>query len=217
MSLNTYLVEINEKKDPDPFITLFSKSKGNKLEFIAFRILKTLRLIVKELLDPDGDGGIDIFRNFEGYLILVQCKNYTDAKVGVDDIRKFEGMMSRYPNRTTIGIYVIFNTNEYSRRAETSELNILLTNVSSMKLDIINYVIEKLGNAFDDSEEPHDYELTKKVVRWLSCKAHDHELSKRAVCWLSCKAHGHKLSKRAACWLSYKAHDHKLFKRRPVG
>ena len=41
MSLNTYQVEINENKDPDPFITLSSKSKGNELEFIAFRILKS--------------------------------------------------------------------------------------------------------------------------------------------------------------------------------
>ncbi|CAG8794366.1 36832_t:CDS:1, partial [Racocetra persica] len=100
------------------------------------------------LSGSDGDGGIDIFGNFEGYLILVQCKNYTDAKVSVDDIRKSEEVISRYPNRTTIGIYVTFNTDRYSRnainRAETSEFNILLTNVSSMKLDIINYVIKKL-------------------------------------------------------------------------
>ncbi|CAG8843215.1 3294_t:CDS:2, partial [Gigaspora margarita] len=84
------------------------------------------------LSGPYGDGGIDIFGNFEGYLILVQCKNYTDAKVSVDDIRKFEGVMSR---------------------AETSKFNILLTNVSSMKPDIINYFFKKLNNAFDYSEE----------------------------------------------------------------
>ncbi|CAG8719822.1 17170_t:CDS:1, partial [Cetraspora pellucida] len=98
------------------------------------------------LLGPDSNRGIDIFGNFEGYLILVQYKNYTDVKVSVDDIKKFKEVMLRYPNHTTIEIFVIFNTNRYSRnainRAETSELNILLTNVSSIKLDIINYVIE---------------------------------------------------------------------------
>ncbi|CAG8857660.1 21029_t:CDS:1, partial [Gigaspora margarita] len=32
--------EIDERTGPDPFVTLSSISKGNDLEFIAFRILK---------------------------------------------------------------------------------------------------------------------------------------------------------------------------------
>ncbi|CAG8843612.1 25229_t:CDS:1, partial [Racocetra persica] len=113
--------------------------------------------------------GIDIFGNFKGYLILVQCKNYTDAKVSVDDIRKFEGVISRYPNHTTIGIYIIFDTDGYNRnatiRAETSKFNILLTNISSMKPDIINYVFEKLNNTFDDSEECIIDEIICKIEK----------------------------------------------------
>ncbi|RIB29409.1 hypothetical protein C2G38_2056824 [Gigaspora rosea] len=173
MSLNTYQVEIDENKDPDPFITLPSKSKGNELEFIAFRILKSTKIDCQRvrLSGPDGDGGIDIFGNFEGYLILVQCKNYTDAKVSVDDIRKFEGVMSRYPNRTTIGIYVTFDTDGYSRnavhRAETSKFNILLKNVSSMEQDINNYVFEQLDNGFDDSEELIIDEMICKIKKNL--------------------------------------------------
>ncbi|CAG8832925.1 34351_t:CDS:1, partial [Gigaspora margarita] len=87
------------------------------------------------LSGPDGNGGIDIFGNFEGYLILIQYKNYTDAKVSIDEIRAFERMMSRYPKNTTIGIYMIFVTDRYSRlaieRAESSKLSLLLTNVSN--------------------------------------------------------------------------------------
>ncbi|CAG8535829.1 45561_t:CDS:2 [Gigaspora margarita] len=97
---------------------------------------------------------IDIFENFEGYLILIQCKNYTDTKISIDEIRAFEGMMSRYPKNTTIGIYVTFVTDGYSRlaikRAESSKLNLLLTNVSNMHQDILNYMSKKLGK---DSEE----------------------------------------------------------------
>ncbi|CAG8782743.1 16770_t:CDS:2, partial [Racocetra persica] len=92
-----------------------------------------------------------------------------DAKVSVDDIGKFKVVMSRYPNHTTIEIYVIFNTNRYSRnainRAETSEFNILLTNISSMKLDIINYIVEKLDNTFDDSEERIIDEIICKIEK----------------------------------------------------
>ncbi|CAG8803085.1 10140_t:CDS:1, partial [Dentiscutata erythropus] len=121
------------------------------------------------LSGPYSDGGIDIFGNFKGYLILVQCKNYSDAKVSVDDIRKFEGVMSRYPNHTTIEIYITFDTDGYSRnttiRAETSKFNILLTNVSSMKPDIINYVFEKLNNAFDNSEERIIDEIICKIEK----------------------------------------------------
>ncbi|CAG8626764.1 17690_t:CDS:2, partial [Gigaspora margarita] len=89
------------------------------------------------------DGGIDIFGNHEEYLILVQYKNYTTAKISVNEIRAFEGMMSRYPKNTTIGIYVTFVMDGYSRlaieRAESSKLNLYL-----------NYVSKKLDN---NSEE----------------------------------------------------------------
>ncbi|RIB11488.1 hypothetical protein C2G38_2250131 [Gigaspora rosea] len=154
-----YQGEINEWKDHDPCVTVPSTSKRDEVEFKAFRILKrTMKIDCQrvrsaswpKLSGPDGNGEIDIIANFEGCLILVQCKNYTDAKVNADDIRKFEGVISRYPNHTTIGIYVTFATDRYSRnainRAEASEFNILLTNVSRMTQDIINYVIEKLDN-----------------------------------------------------------------------
>ncbi|CAG8710365.1 22087_t:CDS:2, partial [Gigaspora margarita] len=109
------------------------------------------------LSGPDSDREIDIFGNFEGYLIFIQCKNYTDAKVSIDEIRAFERMMSRYPKNTTIGIYIIFVTDGYSRlaieRAESSKLNLLLTNVSNMHQDILNYMFKKLDK--NSKEENH--------------------------------------------------------------
>ncbi|CAG8686584.1 14797_t:CDS:1, partial [Dentiscutata heterogama] len=70
---------------------------------------------------------------------------------------EFEGVLSRYPKDTTIGIYVTLVTDGYSRfaieRAETSKLNMLLTNASSMRQDIFNYLFEKLDNDSDDSDK----------------------------------------------------------------
>ncbi|CAG8853058.1 20554_t:CDS:1, partial [Gigaspora margarita] len=79
------------------------------------------------------------------------------AKVSIDEIRAFEGMMSRYSKNTTIGIYVIFVMDGYSRlaieRAKLSKLNLLLTNVSNMCQDILNYISKKLDK--DSEEENH--------------------------------------------------------------
>ncbi|CAG8583149.1 6598_t:CDS:2 [Funneliformis mosseae] len=48
-----------------------------------------------------GDGGVDLMGNFKGYLLLIQCKNYSEStKVGVDLIYKLEGVMSKYPAKT---------------------------------------------------------------------------------------------------------------------
>ncbi|CAG8805146.1 11569_t:CDS:1, partial [Dentiscutata erythropus] len=121
-----------------------------------------------------GDGGIDIFGNHEGYLILVQCKNYTTAKVSVDEIRAFEGMMLRYPKNTTIGIYVTSVMDGYSRlaieRAESSKLNLLLTNMSNMHQDILNYFSKKLYN--DSEEENYIIEgivyKTEEIIRAMN-------------------------------------------------
>ncbi|CAG8708547.1 33053_t:CDS:2 [Gigaspora margarita] len=65
--------------------------------------------------------------------------------------------MSRYPKNTTIGIYMTFVTDGYSRfaieRAESSKLNLLLTNMSNMHQDILNYMSKKLDK--DSEEENH--------------------------------------------------------------
>ncbi|CAG8848790.1 36454_t:CDS:1, partial [Gigaspora margarita] len=54
-------------------------------------------------------------------------------------------------------IYVTFVTDGYSRlaieRAESSKLNLLLTNVSNMRRDILNYMPKKLDK--DSEEENH--------------------------------------------------------------
>ncbi|CAG8847498.1 2948_t:CDS:2, partial [Gigaspora margarita] len=115
-----------------------------------------------------GDGGIDIFGNYKGYLILVQYKCYTTAKVCVDEIRAFERMMSRYPKNSTIGIYVTFVMDGYSRlaieRAESSKLYLLLTNMSNMRQDILNFDHKR---RIADSEEKVDSQKKKKIARKL--------------------------------------------------
>ncbi|CAG8830432.1 4319_t:CDS:2, partial [Gigaspora margarita] len=96
-----------------------SSSKGEELEFLVFRFLKnTMKIDCQrvKLSGPYGDGGINIFENYMGYLILVQCKNYNE-KVDVSNIRKFEGVLSRYPKCTILGIFVTFAVDRYTKIA----------------------------------------------------------------------------------------------------
>ncbi|CAG8855484.1 40536_t:CDS:1, partial [Gigaspora margarita] len=75
-----------------------------------------------------GDGGMDMFANHNYYLLLFQCKDFTD-KVEVDYIRQFESVISRFDKQSTIGIYVTSAKDGYSRgakeRAESSEFHLL--------------------------------------------------------------------------------------------
>jgi len=55
-----------------------------------------------------GDDGIDIFGIYENRILLIQCKNY-NAKVKVEEINKFEGVLSRFPKEIIFGIFVTAN------------------------------------------------------------------------------------------------------------
>ncbi|CAG8834497.1 9220_t:CDS:1, partial [Gigaspora margarita] len=126
------------------------------------------------LSGPYGDGGIDIFGNYYGYLILVQCKNY-DEKVDVSDIRKFEGVLSRYPKRTTLGIFVTLVVDGYTKvaieRAGTSKFNLLLTNLSNIQQDILDYVSETLGNFSADYKDPEE-RIIDEIISKIDQKIH---------------------------------------------
>ena len=92
-----------------------------------------------------GDGGIDIFGIYENRILLIQCKNY-NAKVKVGEINKFEGVLSRFPKEIIFGIFVTANVDGYSSyamsRANSSNYDLLLTNLSSLKQDIRNYAFK---------------------------------------------------------------------------
>ncbi|CAG8643908.1 12185_t:CDS:1, partial [Dentiscutata heterogama] len=111
------------------------------------------------LSGPYGDRGIDIFGNYFGYLILVQCKNY-DEKVDVSDIRKFEDVLSRYLKCTMLEIFATLAVDGYTKvaieRAETSKFNLLLTNLLNIQQDILDYVSKRLGNFSADSKDPEE-------------------------------------------------------------
>ncbi|CAG8741787.1 202_t:CDS:2, partial [Funneliformis caledonium] len=93
-----------------------------------------------------GDGGVDLFGNYEGFLILVQCKNRR-RNIGPEILRDLEGVLSRYHNDTTIGILVVPFKENYTagtiRRARTSRYNIILTDVRDLYLDLVWFVEER--------------------------------------------------------------------------
>ncbi|CAG8599709.1 1959_t:CDS:2 [Funneliformis mosseae] len=97
-------------------------------------------------LPRPGNGGVDLFGNYEGFLILVQCKNRR-RNIGPEILRDLEGVLSRYHNGTTIGILVVpFKENYTSgtiRRARTSRYNIILTDVRYLYLDLVQFAEER--------------------------------------------------------------------------
>nr|CAG8571081.1 13580_t:CDS:2 [Entrophospora candida] len=89
--------------------------KGNKLfRDISVDFQRVMR----------GDSGIDIFDNYNHYLLLIQCKDFTN-KIDVDYIRAFESIVARFDKDNTIRIYVILAKDGYAKgpveRANSSE------------------------------------------------------------------------------------------------
>ncbi|CAB4441513.1 unnamed protein product [Rhizophagus irregularis] len=68
---------------------------SSQFESCVYNKLKSMKLCVSRTTrDSCGDNGIDIFGPFKEHTLLVQCKNYTTAKVGINEIREFEGANS---------------------------------------------------------------------------------------------------------------------------
>ncbi|CAJ0648541.1 612_t:CDS:2 [Entrophospora sp. SA101] len=61
-----------------------------------------------------GDSGIDIFGNYNHYLLLIQCKDFTN-KIDVDYIRAFESIVARFDKDNTIRVYVILAKDGYAK------------------------------------------------------------------------------------------------------
>ncbi|CAG8716818.1 12064_t:CDS:2, partial [Cetraspora pellucida] len=109
-----------------------------------------------------GDGGMDMFSNHNHYLLLFQCKDFTN-KVEVDYIQDFESVVSRFDKQTTIRIYVISAKDSYSSdaigRAESSEYYLLLTNIHDLCQDIPKYLSKVLK---DNSVNEKIYRIEEK-------------------------------------------------------
>jgi len=97
--------------------------------------------------------------------MLVQCKNY-NSPISFGDICAFEGVLSRFPNDVTLGVYVTSRKHDYSSfaidRANSSTHNILLTNIYDLHYHPYNY---RLKN--DESELwqiRKDLELIKEML-----------------------------------------------------
>ncbi|CAG8637945.1 11384_t:CDS:2 [Gigaspora margarita] len=92
-----------------------------------------------------GDGGVDLFGNHEGYLLLVQCKKWR-RKIGPGVLRELEGVLSRYRG-ATIGIIVVPSKDRYTsgtwKRARSSNFNIILTDLDNMCIDLSQFIEER--------------------------------------------------------------------------
>ncbi|CAG8826883.1 33647_t:CDS:1, partial [Racocetra persica] len=118
------------------------------------------------------DSGMDMFSNHSHYLLLFQCKDFTN-KVEVDYIRDFESVVLRFDKQTTIGIYVISAKDGYSSgaigRAESSEYHLLLTNIHDLCQDIPEYLSKVLK---DNSVNEKIYRIEEKVDEIIEILKH---------------------------------------------
>ncbi|CAG8765851.1 7083_t:CDS:2, partial [Rhizophagus irregularis] len=57
------------------------------------------------------------FSPFKEHTLLVQCKNYITTKVGINEIREFEGALIRYNKDHTLGVFVKSIENGYTTPA----------------------------------------------------------------------------------------------------
>ncbi|CAI2177130.1 13036_t:CDS:2 [Funneliformis geosporum] len=114
-------------------------------------------------IQSKGDGHIDIFGNYNHYLLLIQCKNYTN-KIEVDYICAFESVIARFDKDKTIGIYVISVKDGYTKgsikRANSSECYLLLMNIWDLDQDIPKY-LSKISK--DNSVEEKLYNIEKRI------------------------------------------------------
>ncbi|CAH1760484.1 13840_t:CDS:2 [Entrophospora sp. SA101] len=128
--------------------------KGNKL----FRDISVdFQRVVR------GDSGIDIFGNYNHYLLLIQCKDFTN-KIDVDYIRAFESIVARFDKDNTIRVYVILAKDGYAKgsveRVNSPERYLLFTNIWNLDRDISEY-LSKISK--DNSVEGKLHKIEKGI------------------------------------------------------
>ena len=91
-----------------------------------------------------GDRGKDIDGKITSIPFIIQCKNYLYRKIGPEVVQQLEGVLSQ-ELKNTIGILVIPNRNDYTKRvievARESFYNILLTDKNSIIIDLLEFTI----------------------------------------------------------------------------
>ncbi|CAJ0747939.1 10168_t:CDS:2 [Entrophospora sp. SA101] len=114
------------------------------------------------LLGPR-DSGIDIFGNYNHYLLLIQCKDFTN-KIDVDYIRAFESIVARFDKDNTIRVYVILAKDGYAKgsveRVNSPERYLLFTNIWNLDRDISEY-LSKISK--DNSVEGKLHKIEKGI------------------------------------------------------
>ena len=127
------------------------------------------------------NGDVDIFGSYKDYTLLVQCKNYSMAKVGASEIDAFERVMSRHEKSKLLGIFVISIQNGYSLhiidKAESSNHNLLLTNILDMHYDIPRYLLKKS----DDTMIKEIKEIKEEIKEEIKARKAMDEEQKRTI------------------------------------
>ncbi|CAG8628886.1 12147_t:CDS:2, partial [Acaulospora morrowiae] len=124
-----------------PIDNILLKIKQKKREDELYMRISELKKEAK--MSPDGDSGMDIFGSYKKHSLLVLCKDY----VGINEIKEFEGTLSRYNRSEVFGVFVVSRKDGYTNAAllyaKSSPYKLLLTDIHDLKHDLENYPLEK--------------------------------------------------------------------------
>ena len=125
--------------------------------------------------------------HYNGYLILVQCKDLSKS-ISVKDIREFEAAVLNYPKKSTLCVFVSNRTNSRNFNngfspeaidwAKNSKYDMVLTNIFNLQKDLRDHKfkypteeeeieemkegISDLNNKFEKFDEKLNEKLNEK-------------------------------------------------------
>ncbi|PKY44545.1 hypothetical protein RhiirA4_458887 [Rhizophagus irregularis] len=130
----------------------WGQTARSQFESYVYNKLKSTKLCVSRTRGSCGDNGIDIFGPFKEHTLLVQCKNYTIIKVGINEIQEFEGALIRMDTPTPELLHA--SSSQYRENAVENMLETIL---------------RKLEKAEEDrrQEENKIYKKINRLDRWI--------------------------------------------------
>ncbi|CAG8578616.1 17439_t:CDS:2 [Acaulospora morrowiae] len=102
---------------------------GNRFTFRVLNLLLATNADVQITPAGVGDRGVDIYGSYCGFYMVVQCKDQV-APIRENQIREFEGVLSRYNFEGVFGLFIISSRGSFTKYAQDrarSSPNLVLT------------------------------------------------------------------------------------------
>ena len=120
-------VEARDRRHLVEWTTDLRRLTAEEFEWLVGEVFRREGWKIRETGRQDGpDGNIDLELARDGQRRIVQCKRWTSWVVGVDEIRKFAGTLTREKLAGSAGIFVTLSDFAEQARAEAKTIGITL-------------------------------------------------------------------------------------------